>query len=235
MSYVGRSVKRREDERLVQGRGAYVADVQRPHALHLAVVRSAHAHARIRAIDAAPARACPGVVGVVTFADLPELTRPIPMRMNERGRMGHCLQHPLARDRVRYVGEPVAAVLATDRYLAEDALDHVRVEYEPFPAVVDTRAAAEPGAPRLFEAEDTNVVATYTVECGDVDRALREADVVVRETFYVQRHDGIPRPHDIAERRVVSPRPKVGRGRVDVHDDQSRTCGSHTLQQFPET
>ena len=192
MSYVGRSVKRREDERLVQGRGAYVADVQRPRALHLAVVRSPHGHARIRAIDAAPARAFPGVVDVVTFADLPELTRPIPMRMNERGRMGQCLQHPLARDRVRYVGEPVAAVLATDRYLAADALDHVRVEYEPLPALVDTRAAAEPGAPLLFEAEGTNVVATYTVECGDVDRALREADVVVRETFYVQRHAGIP-------------------------------------------
>jgi carbon-monoxide dehydrogenase large subunit len=190
--YVGRSVRRREDARLLQGRGAYVADVQRPRALHLAVVRSPHAHARIRAIDVAPARACPGVADVVTFHDVPELARAIPMRMNERGQMRRYLQHPLARDKVRYVGEPVAAVLATDRYLAEDALARVRVEYEPLPALVDTRAAGEPGAPLLFESEGTNAVATFTVACGDVDRALGEADLVLRETFYVQRHAGVP-------------------------------------------
>jgi carbon-monoxide dehydrogenase large subunit len=192
MSHVGRSLKRREDERLLQGRGAYVADLQRPHLLHLAVVRSPHAHARVRAIEAAAARACPGVVDVVTFADVPELARPIPMRMNERGQMSRYLQRPLARDKVRYVGEPVAAVVAVDRYLAEDALAHVAVDYEPLPALVDTRAAGEPGAPLLFESEGTNVVAAYTLACGDVDHALREADLVLRETFYVQRHAGVP-------------------------------------------
>ena len=192
MRYVGRSLKRREDERLLRGRGAYVADLQRPHILHLAVVRSPHAHARVRAIDTAPARTCPGVVDVVAFADVPELARPIPMRMNERGQMSRYLQCPLARDKVRYVGEPVAAVLAVDRYLAEDALAHVQVDYEPLPALVDTRAAGEPGAPLLFESEGTNAVATYTLACGDVDRALREADLVLRETFYVQRHAGVP-------------------------------------------
>jgi CO/xanthine dehydrogenase Mo-binding subunit len=112
--------------------------------------------------------------------------------MNERGQMRRYLQHPLARDKVRYVGEPVAAVLATDRYLAEDALARVRVEYEPLPALVDTRAAGEPGAPLLFESEGTNAVATFTVACGDVDRALGDADLVLRETFYVQRHAGVP-------------------------------------------
>jgi carbon-monoxide dehydrogenase large subunit len=192
MSYVGRSLKRREDERLLRGRGAYVADLQRPHVLHLAVVRSPHAHARVRAIDTAPARTCPGVVDVVAFADVPELARPIPMRMNERGQMSRYLQRPLACDKVRYVGEPVAAVLAVDRYLAEDALAHVQVDYEPLPALVDTRAAGEPGAPLLFEAEGTNAVATYTLACGDADRALGEADLVLRETFYVQRHAGVP-------------------------------------------
>jgi CO/xanthine dehydrogenase Mo-binding subunit len=85
MGYVGQSLKRREDERLLQGRGGYVADIQRPHTLHLAVVRSPHAHARIRAIDVTAARACPGVVDVVTFDDVPALARPIPMRMSERG------------------------------------------------------------------------------------------------------------------------------------------------------
>jgi len=192
MSYVGQSLKRREDERLLQGRGAYVADVQRPHTLHLAVVRSPHAHARIRAIDVAPARACPGVVDVVTFDDVPELARAIPMRMAEQGQMSRYLQRPLARDKVRYVGEPVAAIVADDRYRAEDALAHVQVDYDPLPALVDTRAAGEPGAPLLFESEGTNAVATYTVACGDVDRALREADLVLRETFYVQRHTAVP-------------------------------------------
>jgi carbon-monoxide dehydrogenase large subunit len=192
MTYVGQSLKRREDERLLQGRGAYVADVQRPHTLHLAVVRSPHAHARILAIDVAAARACPGVVDVITFDDVPELARAIPMRMAERGQMSRYLQRPLARDKVRYVGEPVAAIVADDRYRAEDALAHVQVEYAPLPALVDTRAAAEPGSPLLFESEGTNAVATYTVACGDVDRALREADLVLRETFYVQRHTAIP-------------------------------------------
>jgi carbon-monoxide dehydrogenase large subunit len=192
MGYVGQRVKRREDERLLQGRGAYVADVQRPHTLHLAVVRSPHAHARIRAIDVTAARACPGVVDVVTFDDLPALDRAIPMRLAERGQMSRYLQRPLARDKVRYAGEPVAAVLADDRYRAEDALARVQVDYEPLPALVDTRTAAEPGAPLLFESEGTNAVATYTVACGDVDRALREADVVLRETFQVQRHTAVP-------------------------------------------
>jgi len=192
MSYVGQSLKRREDERLLQGRGVYVADVQRPGTLHLAMVRSPHAHARIRAIDAAAARACPGVVDVVTFDDVPELARAIPMRMSERGQMNRYLQRPLARDKVRYVGEPVAVVVATDRYRAEDALARVQVDYDPLPALVDTRAAGGPGAPLLFESHGTNVVATYTVAYGDVERALREGDLVLRETMYVQRHAGVP-------------------------------------------
>jgi carbon-monoxide dehydrogenase large subunit len=192
MSYVGQRLKRREDERLLQGRGVYVADVQRVGTLHLAVVRSPHAHARIGAIDTSAARAWPGVVDAVTFDDVPGLARAIPMRMSDRGQMSRYLQRPLARGKVRYVGEPVAAVVATDRYRAEDALGRVHVQYEPLPALVDTRGAGEPGAPLLFEAEGTNVVATYTVACGDVERALREADLVLRETIYVQRHAGVP-------------------------------------------
>ncbi len=94
MSYVGQRLKRREDERFLQGRGAYVADVRRPDTLHLAVVRSPHAHARILAIDVAAARAGPGVVDVVTFDDVPELARAIPMRLAERGEMRRYLQTP---------------------------------------------------------------------------------------------------------------------------------------------
>jgi aerobic carbon-monoxide dehydrogenase large subunit len=192
MGYVGQSLKRREDERLLQGRGCFVADVQRPGTLHLAVVRSPHAHARIRAIEVTGARTRSGVADVVTFADVPELARPIPMRMTGLGQMHRYLQHPLARDKVRYVGEPVVAIVAESRYVAEDARDDVKVEYEPLPALIDGRAASEPGAPLLFEGETTNVVATYTVAYGDVDRALREADVVLRERLDVQRHTAVP-------------------------------------------
>ncbi len=193
MSYVGQSLKRREDGRLLQGHGRFVADIRRPGTLHLAIVRSPHAHARIRAVDVASARVRPGVVDAVTFVDLRELARPIPMRLSDRGgRMNRYLQHPLARDKARYVGEPIAAIVAEDRYLAEDALDHVKVEYEALPALVDTRGASEPGAPLLFEAEGTNAVVTYDVAYGDVDGAFREADLVVRDTFYVQRHTAVP-------------------------------------------
>jgi aerobic carbon-monoxide dehydrogenase large subunit len=192
MSHVGQRLKRREDERLLRGRGVYVDDVQRPRTLHLALVRSPHAHARVESIEVTAARARPGVVDVVTFRDAPELARPIPMRMAERGQMSRYLQRPLASEKVRYVGEPVVAVVADDRYRAEDALDAVAVSYAPLPALVDTRAAAAPGAPLLFEAEGTNVVAAYSVACGDVDRALREADLVLRERFDVQRHSAVP-------------------------------------------
>jgi aerobic carbon-monoxide dehydrogenase large subunit len=192
MSTIGQSLKRREDARLLRGRGLFVADVRRPGALHLAVLRSPHAHAVICAIDVASARTRPGVVDVLTFSDLPELARPIPMRMSDRGRMNRYLQHPLARDKVRYVGEPMVAVVAEDRYLAEDALDYLKVEYESLPVLVDTRAASEPGAPLLFEVEKTNVVASYTIAYGDVEAAFREADLVLRDTIYVQRHTAVP-------------------------------------------
>ena len=106
MGYVGQSVRRREDERLVQGTGCFVGDVNRLGMLHAAVLRSPHAHARIVRLDASPARSTPGVVDVLTYDDAPVLHRPIPMRMSDRGIMDRFLQHPLARDRVRYVGDP---------------------------------------------------------------------------------------------------------------------------------
>jgi carbon-monoxide dehydrogenase large subunit len=190
--HVGRSLKRREDERLLRGQGAYVADVRRPLTLHMALVRSPHAHARLQSIDVRAARACPGVVDAVTFADLPALARPIPMRLAERGQMGRYLQRPLASDQVRYVGEPVAVIVADDRYRAEDALAQVAVDYAPLPVLLDARAAAAPDAPRLFESESTNVVATYTVASGEAERALAGADLILRESFDVQRHTAVP-------------------------------------------
>jgi len=185
-------VRRREDERLVQGIGCFAGDVKRPGMLHAALLRSPHAHARIVRVNTTAARAARGVVEVLSHRDAPELARPIPMRMSDRGIMGRFLQHPLARDKVRYVGDPVAVVLAEDRYRAEDAAELIEVEYEVLPAIVDARAAAQPGATLLFEAVGTNVVAAFTMQFGDIEGALREADLVVRESFDVQRHTAVP-------------------------------------------
>ena len=152
MPYVGQRLKRREDERLLQGRGAYVADVQRPDTLHLAVVRSPHAHARIRAIDVAAARGVPRRRRRRHLRRRAGAGAAIPLRMAERGQMHRYLQRPLARDKVRYVGEPGGGHRGR-RPLPwpRTRCAHVQVEYEPLPALVDARAAAEPGAPLLFE------------------------------------------------------------------------------------
>jgi len=160
--------------------------------LHAAIVRSTRAHARVVRIDTKAAREARGVVEVLTFGDAAELGRPIPMRMSDRGIMNRFLQHPLARDSVRYVGDPVAVVLAEDRYRAEDAAELVEVDYDALPVVVDAREAARPGAPLLFPEVGTNVVAKFDMGFGDVEQALREADVVLREQFTVQRHTAVP-------------------------------------------
>jgi carbon-monoxide dehydrogenase large subunit len=211
MGWIGRSVRRREDARLLRGRGRFVADVARPGMLHAAVLRSPHAHARLLRLDPARARAAAGVRAVLTYRDAPELARPIPMRMSERGIMARFLQTPLARDKVRYAGEPVAVVVADDRYRAQDALELIETEYDPLPAVVDGPAAAAPGAPLLFEEVGTNVVASFTSAFGDVERALGEADLVVRETIDVQRHTAVP-----METRGVVADWDAGRGVLSV-------------------
>ena len=147
---IGASVKRKEDPRLLTGRGKYVADFRLPGMLHAAVLRSAHANARLRAIEVSRALAIPGVVTVITARDLGSAGR-IPVRLGPRPSLVACLQPPLAVEKVRYVGEPVAVVIATSRYLAEDGLEHVGVEYESLPSVADARRAIEPGAPVLHE------------------------------------------------------------------------------------
>jgi aerobic carbon-monoxide dehydrogenase large subunit len=191
-AYIGRSLPRKEDRRLVTGRGRYVADVRRPDMLHAAVVRSRYGHARITGLRADAALRLPGVEAVLTFADFATTAKPIPMRLQPLPSLGAFLQYPLAQDTVRYVGEPIAVVVATSRYLAEDAAELVEVDYEPLEAVVDARAALEPGAPVLHEASGTNLAAEFEVVVGDVDAALASADLVLRERFKVQRHSAIP-------------------------------------------
>ena len=139
--WVGRPVPLKEDARLVAGRGRFVDDLGRPRMLHAAMLRSPHAHARIVAIDAREAEALPGVFAVLTGAEAAARSGPIrPLIPTTAAVPDDCL----AVDRARYVGEPVAAVAAVDRATAEDALERIRVEYEPLPAVVDPEAANAP-------------------------------------------------------------------------------------------
>src|SRR5215469_12712130 len=182
---------RKEDHRLLTGRGTYAADFRAPGMLHAAVLRSPHAHARLGAIRTKAALALPGVVAVVAGEDLGAIGR-IPVRLGPRPSVLACLQPPLARDKVRYVGEPVALVVADSRYLAEDALDLIDVDYEPLPTVADAWRALEGDAPVLHEVIAGNVVDTIETRKGDAARALAGATYRVRERFAVQRHTGVP-------------------------------------------
>jgi aerobic carbon-monoxide dehydrogenase large subunit len=189
---IGRSVHRKEDRPLLTGTGCFIDDLERPGALHAAVVRSPHAHARIAAIDTAPALACPGVVDVVTAADLPDRGIRIPIRMYRREGMERFLQPPLADGVARYAGEPVAVVIAESAYTAEDALDHVEVAYEPLEPLVDAGRAAGAGATVLHPGTGTNVATEFTIAWGAVDDAFRNADVVIEEHLVCGRHAAVP-------------------------------------------
>ncbi len=188
---VGAAVRRSEDARFVTGRGCFVADlVDRAH-VHAVVVRSVVAHARLARVDTAAARGMPGVLAVLTAADLGDLGTPIPMRLAPLPGFDRYLQWPLARDRVRYVGEPLALVVAEDRYAAEDAAARVAVECQPLTAVVDPRDAAGDRV-LVHEASGTNVATRYHVSRGDPDGAFASAAYTRRETFRCQRHTGVP-------------------------------------------
>jgi carbon-monoxide dehydrogenase large subunit len=186
------AVRRREDPRLITGAGAFVDDLRVPGCLHAAMLRSPHAHARIRAIDVTAARRAPGVVGVYVAADLGPSGAPIPIYAPHPALPVPCRILPLAHERVRFVGEPVAAVIAEDVYQAHDALDLIRVEYEPLPAVVDVEAALAPGAPIVHEEVGSNVVAEWHQRVGDVDAIFRTAPVTVRARIRLARGGAHP-------------------------------------------
>ena len=188
---IGASVKRIEDPRLLRGEGKYVGDFRLPGMLHAAVLRSPHGHARLRGIDAAAALRHHGVVAVYTSADLGPVGR-IPVRLGPRPSLIACLQPPLAVEAVRYVGEPVAVIVATDRYIAEDALERIVVDYDPLPCVADARRATEAGVPILHEAIGTNAVEHFVMHRGDPEGAMAGAACRIRERFSLNRHTGVP-------------------------------------------
>jgi len=185
---IGASLERSEDPTLLIGRGRYGDDLGHlPGTLHAAVVRSPHANARILAVETAEARAVPGVFAVVTGADFAAISQPLLAVLRVAMEV-----RPCALDRVRYVGEPVAVVLASDRYRAEDAADLVQVDYEPLPAVVDPEAAAAPDAPILHEGMESNVVSDRSFRYGDPDAAFARADRVVELKIRYPRNSCTP-------------------------------------------
>ena len=186
---IGRAVRRLEDPRKLRGEAVYVDDVRLPAMLHATVVRSPHAHARVRAVDAAAARAAPGVAAVFAASDLAGELRPIPIRLVPDERLLRYLQHPLAADRVRYAGEPVALVVARSRAAAEDAAERVEVDFEPLPAVTD---AGSPPPAALFDHAPDNLASLIEEGFGDVGAAFARAHRIVRLSFRTGRHTASP-------------------------------------------
>ncbi len=188
---VGERVLRSEDARLLTGRAMFVDDVQLPGMLHVAFLRSEHAHATLKRLDVSAARAHPGVVAVYTAHDLGDYWKPGPLLVppppiagltfNER------TQVPLVKTKARHVGEPVAMVVAESRYVAEDAVAKIVVEWQPLGAVVDLEQALERGAPTVHDDLGSNVAAHVVQRVGDYEAARKSAHVVVKRRFLYDR------------------------------------------------
>ena len=190
--WFGAPVQRLEDPQLLRGKGMFVDDIDLPEMLHAAVLRSTHAHARILGIDTSAAQALPGVHLVITAADLGDVLEPSPLLVPHHALTEPRTQLPLARDEVRYVGEAVAFVVADSRYIAEDALDLIDVEYEPLPVVHNFEIATQAVGPRVHADVPGNVAARLEQIVGDPDAMFASAPRVMRETFSVERGAGMP-------------------------------------------
>jgi aerobic carbon-monoxide dehydrogenase large subunit len=213
---IGASLRRKEDPRLLRGEGRFVDDLPALDALHLAVLRSPHAHALLRRVDLDGARAG-GEVVAVSGADVLAAVGPLPSPVWKRPEAElHAPVNPMVRmethhlvavDKARFAGQAIALVLAGSRYAAEDALDRVVVDYEPLPPVADVEAASRPGAPLVHDEYGDNLALRVRLHSGDVDAAFAQADHVVRRRFRMQRISGSP-----IETRGVLARPEAGGG-----------------------
>jgi len=227
MGFIGRSVPRIEDRPLVTGRGRFAADVGFAHQLHMRVVRSAHAHGRIVSIDTKTARAAPGVVAVWTAADVADVP-PIDFRLTRIEGLDPYRQPILATDHVRYVGEPVAVVFATDPYLAEDAADLVSVDVADLPVLLD--ATGEPGK---FDDDHSTEVTSLRKSFGDIDAAFNAAHAVVALDLAIGRHTGVP----LETRGAIA---RVARGILEMYGAAkvlhwNRDCLARMLNRAPSS
>src|ERR1700688_177354 len=190
-SYIGRSVPRPNLARLLDGRGQFVSDVVLPRMAHVAFVRSPHAHARIRAIDTAAAERAPGVVAVVTGAELATICTPWIGVLTHLKGLKSAPQHAIAIAKACWQGEAGAAVVAKSRALAEDAAELVAVEYEPLAPVADPQTALDPGTPVIHPELGDNLAFERRLDAGEVDRAFRDTDAIVEGTLVFGRHTGV--------------------------------------------
>ncbi len=214
--YVGQRIRRTEDPRLITGTATYVDDVTRPGMLYAAVLRSPHVAAKITSISIEKAASLPGVSAVYTGEDIKEVG-PVPCAgsMPTLRIPHHAI---LAQGRVYYVGHPVAAVVASDRYVAQDAVDQIEVEYEPTDYVADPEKALEEGAVKVHPEYDDNVAFTFHAEGGDTDAAFEAADVVVSERVTVPR---------------LAPSPIETRGVVAEYDEGTKDLLVYSSTQIP--
>ena len=224
MTYLGQSLKRAEDPRLITGQGSFVDDINLPGMLHVAVLRSIHAHALINSVDTAAARSSPGVAVVLTSKDIAGVLRDVPSGdgiYDDKVEHIEAPQHPvLARNKVCYVGQPVAMVAAETSYQARDALELIQVDYEMLPPVVDTiKAANEPGIP-IHEETGTNVGIRVRHSGGDLDSAFAQADRIVSGSYHVQRLAPSP-----MENRGVAADFQAQEGMLTVWDSTQRPHG----------
>ena len=199
--FIGRSVKPDKSSRFITGNGMYVSDIRLPNMLHAALLRSMHAHARIRAVDVKEALRLDGVVGVWTGREIEGRISPFPESFEIHparwlGGVKPVLQGPrptaLAQEKVHYVGEPVAIIVAEDRPKAEDAIEAIVVEYEGLPVVVDPEESLQPRATLVHEGSNNNVVFSFRIEKGNVDGALGAAPYTLRERFRHHRYCAAP-------------------------------------------
>ena len=191
--YVGAPVRRVEDPRFLLGKARYVADIALPHIAEMALVRSSHAHARIKSIDTNGARRLPGVLAVFTGAEIRTAIRPGRVEMNPEKNPGHKPSdwYALTWDKVRHVGDPVAAVVAENRYIAEDATELVTVGYDPLPPIVDLEQALTDHTNLVHDEYGDNVLQQSDYAAGDPAAALAQAHLVLRERFRTNRHHAV--------------------------------------------
>jgi carbon-monoxide dehydrogenase large subunit len=188
---IGRPLLRKEDYRLLTGQGCYLDDIAVPGLLHACFVRSPYAHARIRSIDVVRSRAMPGVVAVVTAGELTQWTTNLRMAPPIEGLQPTEIT-TLPLDKVRFQGDPVVCIVATDRYLAEDAAEAVEIDYETLPAVLSYDEAVRAGAPLVDDSLASNLVSRQSFAKGDVEARMRTAHAVVETTFSQQRQTHLP-------------------------------------------
>lgn len=191
--YVGERVKRTQvDPALLTGKATYVNDIFMPGMLHMQILRSPYAHARIKSVDTKEAETLPGVVRVLTGKQLVEMGYQLKGQVESSPGLKSSKNYSLAVDKVRFAGQAVAAVAAENRYAAEDAVKLINVEYEPLPVVANAEKGMEPSSPLLYEEWKDNILYHVEYSEGDVEKSFKEADIVISDKLEIQRYTSIP-------------------------------------------